>query len=90
VNRPAFFSGGPQGRIELVPEPTKGRVYFMTAAAKKLLTEFALLDPKEQALVKNQMLSHPQDRQLAALNRLRGATAGSDLVTKLLKERSRD
>jgi hypothetical protein len=62
----------------------------MTALAERILAEFDSLDPQEQVLVRNRVLSVTQERQRKALERLIGSSHGKNLLGKLLEERKRE
>jgi hypothetical protein len=66
------------------------KVITMTAAAAQVLKEFEALDPQDQLLVRNQLLSTTQQRQREALERLRGSGKGEKLVERLLKDRAEE
>ncbi len=76
--------------ICLSPNAVGGNLWRMTAAAAKVLEEFEALDPQDQMVVRDQVLSVTQQRQREALDRLRGSGKGTGLVGKLLEERRRD
>jgi hypothetical protein len=58
-------------------------ILYTTAAAERVLKEFEALDPQEQLVVRNHVLSVTQERQLQANERFRGSSKGKDLVGKL-------
>jgi hypothetical protein len=60
----------------------------MTAVAAKLLDEFKTLAPEEQLLVRERVISMTESIQKNALNRLRGASTGKQLLAKLLEDRA--
>jgi hypothetical protein len=62
----------------------------MSPVTVKLLDEFKKLPPREQLLVRNQVVSLTAARQLEALNRLRGASKGKGLLAKLLADRAKE
>jgi hypothetical protein len=62
----------------------------MTAVANKLLDDFKKLAPDEQLIVRESVISLTEVRQLEALNRLRGSSAGKGLLDKLLADRARE
>lgn len=62
----------------------------MTAVAAKLLDEFKTLATDELLLVRDQVVALTEERQREALNRLRGATKGKGLLTKLLADRDNE
>jgi hypothetical protein len=62
----------------------------MTAMAERILAEFNSLDPQEQLLVRDRVLSVTQERQREALERLRGSGKGEHLLEKLLKDRAEE
>ena len=62
----------------------------MTAVAIQLLDEFKKLTPDEQVIVRERVISLTAASQRAALNRLRGASAGKGLLGKLLADRARE
>jgi hypothetical protein len=64
--------------------------YSMTALAERLIKDFATLDPQEQMVVRNHVLSLTQERQLQAIERLRGSAKGEHLLEKLLKNRAEE
>jgi hypothetical protein len=76
--------------VSLVKEYRQIYNHAMTALAERLLKDFETLDPQEQMVVRNHVLSLTQERQLQAIERFRGSSKGKDLVGKLLEERKRD
>jgi hypothetical protein len=62
----------------------------MTAVVTKLLDEFKKLDPDDQLILRDRVLSLTAARQREALNRLRGVSAGKGLLAKLLNDRARE
>jgi hypothetical protein len=60
----------------------------MTSVAAKLLDDFETLTPEEQLLVRDRVISLTENVQHKALERLRGASAGKELLAKLLGERA--
>jgi hypothetical protein len=62
----------------------------MTAAIARILQDFEALDPQDQIVVRNKVVSATQQLQLEALERLTGSSKGHDLLGKLLAERKRD
>jgi hypothetical protein len=62
----------------------------MTAVANKLLDDFKKLAPDEQLIVRERVISLTEFRQLEALNRLRGSSAGKGLLDKLLADRAKE
>jgi hypothetical protein len=62
----------------------------VTALATKVLDEFKKLAPDEQLVVRERVISLTAASQRAALNRLRGASAGKSLLAKLLADRAQE
>ncbi len=62
----------------------------MAAVAAKLLDEFKTLATDELLIVRDQVLSLTEARQREALNRLRGASEGKELLAKLLAGRDKE
>jgi hypothetical protein len=62
----------------------------MTAVAARLLSDFENLPPDEQLLVRERVISMTESIQQKALERLRGASSGKELVAKLLGDRARE
>lgn len=60
----------------------------MTSVAERLLNDFETLAPDEQLMVRERVISLTEKTQREALNRLRGASAGKELLTKLLDDRA--
>jgi hypothetical protein len=60
----------------------------MTSVAAKLLDDFETLAPEEQLLVRERVISLTERIQQQALERLRGASANKELLTKLLADRA--
>jgi hypothetical protein len=60
----------------------------MTVTASKLLDDFQALSPEEQLLVRERVVSLTENLQRSALERLRGASAGKALLSKLLTDRA--
>ena len=60
----------------------------MTSVAAKLLNDFETLAPEEQLLVRERVISLTESTQRKALERLRGASAGKELVERLLEYRA--
>ena len=61
---------------------------MMTSVAERLLNDFETLAPDEQLMVRERVISLTEKTQREALNRLRGASAGKELLTKLLDDRA--
>jgi hypothetical protein len=62
----------------------------MSTRAQAILEEIRALPPREQWIVREQVVSLTQDRQREALNRLRGASRGKGLLAKLLADRAKE
>ena len=62
----------------------------MTSAAAKLLDDFETLAPEEQLIVRERVISLTEKIQKDALDRLRGASEGKELLAKLLGDRAGD
>jgi hypothetical protein len=60
----------------------------MTSIAARLLHEFKTLAPEEQLLVREQVISLTESIQRNALEHLRGASAGKNLLAKLIEDRA--
>jgi hypothetical protein len=60
----------------------------MTSVAARLLHDFETLAPEEQLLVRERVISLTESIQRKALERLRGASEGKELLTKLLEDRA--
>jgi hypothetical protein len=60
----------------------------MTSVAAKLLDDFETLAPEEQLLVRERVISLTESIQRKAMERLRGASAGKELLAKLLEDRA--
>ncbi|HET6248638.1 MAG TPA: hypothetical protein VFE47_13130 [Tepidisphaeraceae bacterium] len=60
----------------------------MTSVAAKLLVDFQTLAPDEQLQVLEEVISLTENTRRKAVERLRGASAGKDLLTKLLEDRA--
>lgn len=52
------------------------------------MNDFETLAPDEQLMVRERVISLTEKTQREALNRLRGASAGKELLTKLLDDRA--
>jgi hypothetical protein len=62
----------------------------MTAVVEKLLRDFASLAPEEQLLVREHVIHLTEGIQRSALERLRGASEGKQLLSKLLADRAEE
>lgn len=62
----------------------------MTSVAVRLLNDFESLAPEEQLLVRERVISLTAQTQRNALDHLRGASAGKELLTKLLGDRAQE
>ena len=60
----------------------------MTRLAERLLSDFETLAPEEQLLVRERVISLTQSIQEKALQNLRGASKGKELLSKLLADRA--
>jgi len=63
-------------------------VSFMTTAAARLLSDFEKLAPEEQLLVRERVISLTESIQQRAIQSLRGASEGKQLLSKLLVDRA--
>ena len=61
---------------------------FMTTAAARLLSDFEKLAPEEQLLVRERVISLTESIQQRAIQSLRGASEGKQLLSKLLVDRA--
>jgi hypothetical protein len=60
----------------------------MTTAAARLLNDFQTLAPEEQLLVRERVISLTEGIQQKAVQSLRGASEGKQLLSKLLVDRA--
>jgi hypothetical protein len=60
----------------------------MTAVVERLLRDFETLAPEEQLLVRERVIHLTEGMQRNALHRLRGASEGKHLLSKLLVDRA--
>jgi len=60
----------------------------MTTAAARLLSDFEKLAPEEQLLVRERVISLTESIQQRAIQSLRGASEGKQLLSKLLVDRA--
>jgi hypothetical protein len=60
----------------------------MTSVAARLLVDFQTLSPDEQLQVLERVISLAESTQRKAVERLRGASAGKELLAKLLEDRA--
>lgn len=60
----------------------------MTSVAARLLSDFEKLAPEEQLLVRERVISLTERAQQKAVESLRGASEGKQLLSKLLVDRA--
>jgi hypothetical protein len=71
----------------LVCVRTAGKLIFMTTVAARLLRDFEKLAPEEQLLVRERVISMTESIQQRAMQSLRAASEGKQLLSELLVDR---